>query len=230
MSEQMNTQNILQLVRETTPGTYNPAGEKLVMVSMKGDFSPDQSWANFRPMGFNEDAWNALERTHQVWQGTVRWDFLQAPTLLRMLCGAPVTDVTADGVRTRTFQIPESGPRDLAGSTYTVEYGLRTSCERCCYGLLLSITMPTERMGDTVEGQVTILCQKPADDAVAVPMTGATAQGDIFTVALTDQDADHIVSIGGTSVTILTTDDAAALQTKIQAIGGDWASATVTSA
>jgi hypothetical protein len=200
------------------------------MVSVKGDFAPEESWANFRPSGFNEDAWNALERTHQVYQGTIRWDYGQAPLFLQMLCGKPVTDVTATGVRTRTYQIPEDGPRDLTGSTVTLEYGLKSNCDRCLYGLLLSITMPTERMGDTVEGNITIICQKAADNATGVAMTGMTAQDDIFTVALTDQDADHIVNIGGTDITVATTDDAAALQTKIQALGGDWASATVTSA
>jgi len=228
MAEQMNTQNILQLIRETTPGVYNVNGERLVMVSVKGDFAPEEAWANFRPNGFNEDAWAALERTHQVFQGTIRWDYGQAPIFLQMLCGAPTSDEIATGTRTRIFEIPEDGPRDLDGSTYTVEYGLQSNCERCCYGLLLSITMPTERMGDTIEGQITIICQKAT--ATGVAMTGTAPQSDIFTVELADQDTDHVVNIGGTDITIATTDEASDVQTKVQALGGDWADATVTSA
>lgn len=229
MAETMNTQNILQLIRETvTPGTYDALGERLVMVSIKGDFAPEEAWANFRPGGFNENAWAALERTHQVFQGTVRWDYGQAKTLLRMLAGAPVSDETNGGTRELTFEIPESGPRDLDGSTFTVEYGLQNSCERCCYGLLLSITLPTERMGDTVEGQITILCQKAT--ATGVAMTGATEQSDIFTVHLADQDEDHTFKIGEDTITVSTTDTASDVQTKVQALGGDWANATVTSA
>lgn len=230
--EQMNSRNRLQLIRETTPGTYNANGDRVVMVSLKGDFQPDEAWASFRPDGFNEDAWHALERSHRVWSGVVRWDFRQAPTLLEMLCGAPASDAVAADVRTFTFTLPESGARALTGSTFTLEYGATDDCDRCPYGVLLSIALPAERMGDSVEGAITILCQKPIAEGVA--MTGATtAQNDIFTVTLTDVDGDRLVTFYDTDgtvigvVTIETTDDAAAVQVKVRALGAPLAAAVV---
>ena len=194
-SEQMNTANLLQLIREAVPGTYDEGGERLVMTSLRGDFAPEEAWASFRPSGFNENAWHAMERTHNVWTGTVRWDYKQAPLLLRMLCGAPVSDVVAGGVRTRMFTLPESGARNLDGSTFTIEYGQQDSCERCTYGLLVAISLPAERTADTVEGQITIICRRAADDAVGVPMTGVTPGSEVQRITFTNVPNDQFLQL-----------------------------------
>ena len=194
-SEQMNTQNLLQLVREAVPGTYNEGGERLIMTSLRGDFAPEEAWASFRPSGFNEDAWHAMERTHNVWTGTVRWDYKQAPILFRMLCGAPISDVTEDGKRTRIFTLPESGARNLDGSTFTIEYGQPNSCERCTYGLLVAISLPAERTADTVEGQITIISRRAADDAIGVPMTGVTPASEVQRITFTNVPNDQFLQL-----------------------------------
>jgi|GEM_PF-4210841 len=185
-SEQMNTANLLQLIREAVPGTYDSGGERLVMTSLRGDFAPEEAWASFRPSGFNEDAWHAMERTHNVWTGTVRWDYKQAPILFRMLCGAPISDEVSSGKRTRVYTLPESGARNLDGSTFTIEYGQQGSCERCTYGLLVALSLPAERTADTVEGQITIICRRAADDAVGVSMTGVTPANEVQRITFTN--------------------------------------------
>lgn len=232
-AEQMNSRNRLQLIRETTPGVYNSAGERLTMTCLRGDFQPDEAWASFRPDGFNEDAWHARERTHRIWSGAVRWDWKQTPVLLRMLCGAPATDVTAGGKRTRTYTLPESGPRNLTGATQTLEFGAPDDCERCTYGMIVSISLPAERMGDTVEGQITVICRKPVATGAVMTGGGGTLANDVFTVTITNADGDRVLTFydaDGTSVgtvTILTTDTGSDVQNKVRALGAPFAAATV---
>lgn len=227
-SEQMNSGNFLQLVREDVPGVYNPGGERTVMTSLRGEFAPEEAWASFRASGWNEDAWHAMERTHAVFTGTIRWDYKQAPTLLRMVCGAPHAVTTSGGVRSYEYRLPETGARDLDGSTFTLEYGKADSCARHTYGIVTSISLPAERSADTVEGQITIICKKA--EAEGVPMSGTLEQSDIFEIALADQSSSHVINIAGTDITIETGDGAAELQGKIRALGGDWANAIVSAA
>lgn len=179
---EMASKRRLQLIRETTPGTYNPLGLRFLMHSINGSLQPDEQFSKFRPSGYNEDAWNALVRTHSVYSGTIRFDYEQWLPILEMYAGAAKSDTTSTGVRTLEFQVADSGERDAI--TYTIEDGPKDSCDRCTYGILISLSFGYERMGTDVTGNITILCRKPS--ATGVPMTGATAQNLTQTLVFTN--------------------------------------------
>jgi len=212
--EKKNSRNRLQLVKEATPGVYDSAGDRLMMTSLKGEFQPEEAWASFRPAGFDEDAWHSLERSHRVWTGTVRFDYAQVPTLLRMLCGEPTATDTSGGVVTETFELSNGEERDPV--TYTVEYGTVTDCDRCPYGLLVALSGSSERVGDSFEGNITIICQKPTAEGVAMtsPYTN-----EVQTVTVTTPGSYTLSFDGQVTASFNTAATTGAqLQTKLEAL------------
>lgn len=180
--ERMASAMLLQLVKGAEHGVY-AAGERRVMVGLKGDWAREEEWASFRPGGVNEDAWNALSKSHRVWSGTFRWEWNDFIFLLPCMAGTPTESAEDAGVTTDTYELPAFGERtDI--TPFFVEYGERNRCDRCGYGLILSLSRSNNRDGQTVEGQISILCQRPADDAVDIPMTGWEAANQKYDITL----------------------------------------------
>jgi len=201
LGEKMNSAQLLQLVKETTAGTYAASGERLIMTCLNGGFlQPEDAWDMFRAQGFNDDVWHAITKSHRVWQGTVQWDYEQSDTLLQMLCGAATTtDTSVAGKVTKTFELPVAGQRDII--PFTVEYGLPDDCERCPYGLIQSISQNATRDGAKVDGQITIICQQPVASGVA--MTGTIAANQAYALSSADGATPGVITVknaGGTTL------------------------------
>ena len=175
--EKMYSSLLTQFVREDVPGTYNPAsGARFVMTQVKGEFVPEEQWANFRPDGFNEDAWNALSKTHQMFSGTFQPDFSHIEILMEMCCGVKNFAQTAPaaGVVQYVYEPPAVGSRDIY--TYSIERGTPDNCDVSTYGILVSLSMESDRDAASISGAFSLLARKPAADKIGVAMSGAIAQ------------------------------------------------------
>lgn len=217
---EMSSKRRLQLIQEAQAGVYNPGGQRTMMISITGGLQPDSQFSKFRPQGYNVDAWNALVRTHSVYSGTIRFDFKQMPVFMQMLCGNAISDVTAAGVQTLEYRLPESGERDIV--TFTLEDGTLASCDRCTYAFLVSLSFSSERMGDEVSGNITILCRKAS--ATGVAMTGGVAQSETHRLICNGAAGSATIYGGAVATPGIS---AAALQANIRATGGVRANATV---
>ncbi len=175
--EKMYSSLLMQLVRESVPGTHDPASaNRFVMTQVKGEFVPEEQWANFRPDGFNEDAWNALSKTHQMFSGTFQPDFSHIEILFEMCCGVKNFAQTspAAGTVQYEYQPPALGSRELF--TYSVERGTPDNCDVSTYGILVSLSMESDRDAASVSGAFTLLARKPAANKIGIAMSGGVAQ------------------------------------------------------
>ncbi|RYX82193.1 hypothetical protein EON83_20235 [bacterium] len=222
--ESIYSKLLLQLVREETPGVYDPNGRRTVMLQVKGDFVPEEQWGNFRPDGFNVDAWNALSKEHRVFNGTLQPDFSHIELLAEMACGVSFLTTTAPTTDTvqNVYEVPSMGERSIY--TYTLERGTPSSCERCTYGILIAMSGTNDRDAATPEGSITLLCRKPELGSADVPMTGGVAQSAVLRFTATGVAAPGVfaVKIGSAAaqnVSLAAGDTTANTVTKLAAVG-----------
>lgn len=176
----MNSANVLQLIKETTPGTYDAGGERTVATMFRIEPQPETVYESHKPQGWNSRAWNAITREHTVFSGALRLNFPQLPILFDMLCGPAVSD--SGTPRVRVWEMKDTGPD--ARQTYTAEYGQVNEASRHAYLLLASLAINFMRMTENNEGSVTLLAkQSSADDLIMT--SNATITGTDLADAIT---------------------------------------------
>lgn len=190
----MNSAQLTQLVLEETRGVYNPAGERRVMAGFKIIVQPAGEHDNFRPGGANDDAYHAKTKAWRALSGTFRLNFEDWKFLAPLAYGPAVDSSAGGGTTTDIYEMPPMGER--GAPTATVEYGERGDCERCPFGFVVDISNITfDRDGQSVEGQITMLCQEPEAENIGVPMTGWEAANQTWDLTSTDGAHDGVITI-----------------------------------
>lgn len=169
------SENSLRVIEETTAGTYNSGGTAIIATDIDTDFQEQVDYATHRPEGYNANLWNAAIRQWAEVSGGIKPDYRQLRKWLRGVFGAPSDQVAGD-VTTSTFELPETGRRNI--KTHTYEYGTPTSARRMTYGVVSALSLSSARAGDT-EGNISVFMRQPVQDGGAVDLVAMTGGEDL---------------------------------------------------
>jgi hypothetical protein len=178
MGQGLNTQSerLLQILPETTHGTYNAAATPIVLTNFKHEYQEANQFDNWRAPGVNEDEFNAVIEQMVTVNGELVLYYNLFDHLLQYMLPTPsgADDATAGGARTRVWKRPLTGRIDR--KSFTLEEGIAASCRRATYGLIPSFGITSARGNNgRTRGQLSIVAQK-ATEGVAM-----TANGTIVT-------------------------------------------------
>ena len=226
-----DSQRRIQLLRQSDPRQFPaPGTPPLVMTTwnLKRQ-APDQARQEFRPVGYQADAWTALLRHYETFQGDISADYEQIDIVLEMLCGPPtLTASTMPGgpVQKRDYYVPES--LIAAIQFFAIEHGYTRACKRMLYSLLTAFSMNVKRgnqPGITSAG--TVMFNRPlrnTDGSENFQMTGTTPQSAVLQVLAANVGGDGVFAlrIGGVlagSLTFSINDTQATTIAKFAALG-----------
>lgn len=181
----MNSAKLTQLIIESTPNQFDPAGKRRVISGLKVVEQPNQNWENFRPSGFNDDAYHAQTKSWRVLSGTIQLNFGDWLFLAPLIYGVAIDSSAAGGITTDIFELPVSGER--GAKTATIEHGQRDACDRCLFGFVTDFSsISVSRDGQNINANITIICLEPTDENTDVPMTGWEAQNQKYDLTLAE--------------------------------------------
>jgi hypothetical protein len=183
----------LQLLKETTPGIFNPTAVPKLMQSLKTTYQNNPTFDKGMPQGYNAASWAAMIELTVGLNNTLKPDYNEMDILLNMMCGEPVADTGTANQVTNTYGLPLSGARNIA--TYTAEFGIPTQAEQMRYSLLQSLDMTITRgNAPAIDGNANMIFLKPGNEDVY--MSAGTNEEQSVTITGTPTDGDFTLTYG----------------------------------